>query len=420
MRLTRLKCIFAYCSLASGVIDFSFSEEQNLFRQALKEWFEKNLPIEKVREIDSKGKLPKEIIKGVADLGLLCMTLPEEHGGAGADWVTATIAAEELGYWDISVALPVFFLVQASWGYVVDRYCTDAVRDAVLRRAAKGQAFIGIGVTEPGGGSDVAAFKTTITKEGNHWVANGEKTYISGTEECKELGGGYFCSGYSDRSKGHRGMTGFYLPLNAPGVEVTKRFDDVGRMAISTGGFTMNKVKIPQEYLMGEVGRGFYITMEGFDAARLLVSASCIGVAERAIEIGLDYIKQRVAFEKPLAANQGIQFELAEDYAKLQATKQLIYRTAWMLDQKYQKGTFDALECTKWLSMCKLLAPQLAFDTLYHVMLWFGAYGYTKECPLEMGLRGVLSYCIGAEGTQNVQRIVIAREVLGREFTRTR
>lgn len=402
------------------MVDFGFTEEQKLFQQALKEFFAKNLPLEKVRENDTKGRIPRELIRGVADLGLLCMTLPEEHGGVGADWVTTTLAAEELGYWDLSVALPVFFLVQASWGYVVDKYCTDAVRDICLRKAARGESFIGIGVTEPGGGSDVAGFKTTLTKSGDGWVVNGEKTYISGTEECKQMGGGYFVSGYNDRSKAHRGMTAFYLPLNAPGVEITKRFDDVGRMAISTGGFTMTNVKIPKEYQIGEENRGFYLTMEGFDAARVLVSSSCIGVAERALELGMDYLKQRVAFEKPLASYQGIQFQLAEDYSKLMAVKELIYKTAWMVDQKYKKDAFTALECSKWISMCKLLAPQTAFDILYDVLLWFGAYGYTKECPIEMGLRGVLSYCIGAEGAQNVQKMVIAREVMGRDYTRTR
>jgi acyl-CoA dehydrogenase len=401
------------------MIDFSFTEEQVLFRQAIREWFEKNLPLEKVREYDTKAKIPREIIKGVADLGLLLMTLPEEHGGAGADWVTTTIAAEEMGYWDISIALPVLFLVQASWGYVVDRYASDAVRDACLRKAAKGDAFIGIAVTEPGGGSDVAGFKSTIRRESNYWVANGEKTYISGTEECKEMGGGYFVNAYSDRSKTHRGMTSFYLPLNSPGVEVTKRFEDLGRMAISTGGFTMNNVKIPLEYQLGAEGEGFYITMEGFDAARLLVSTTCIGASERALEIGIEYLKQREAFGSKLVNYQGIQFQLADKYAQLQAVKQMIYRTAWLLNKKYEKAEpgkqcdrAAALECSKWLSMCKLLAPKLAFDIFYDTMLWFGAYGYTKECPLEMGLRGIMSYCIGAEGAQNIQRTVIAREVL--------
>jgi acyl-CoA dehydrogenase len=402
------------------VVDFSFTDEQELFREAVREWLSKNLPIEKVRENDERHELPRSLIEGIGDLGLLCMTLPEEHGGAGADWVTTTIAAEELGYADISVALPVFFLVQASWGYVVDRYCTDAVRDDCLRKAVSGDAFIGIGVTEPGGGSDVAAFKTYLKEEDNGWIVNGEKTYISGTAECKELGGGYFVTGYHDASQGHRGMTAFYLPLDSPGVEISKRFDNLGRMAISTGGFKMTDVKIPKEYQIGDTGRGFYLTMEGFDAARVLVSASCVGAAERALDLGMDYIKERRAFEQPLAKYQGIQFDLAEMAAHHEAVKSLIYRTAWMMDQKYQHGTFSALEVSKYISMCKYLAPHLALDTFRRVLLWMGAYGYTKECPLEMGYRGVMSYCIGAEGTANIQKLVIARETLGRDWTKTR
>jgi len=402
------------------VVDFSFTDEQELFREAVREWLSKNLPIEKVRENDERHELPKSLIKGIGDLGLFCMTLPEEHGGAGADWVTTTIAAEELGYADISVALPVFFLVQASWGYVVDKYCTDAVRDDCLRKAVSGDAFIGIGVTEPGGGSDVAAFKTALKEADDGWIVNGEKTYISGTAECQELGGGYFVTGYHDRSQGHRGMTAFYLPLDSPGVEITKRFDNLGRMAISTGGFKMTDVKIPKEHQIGDKGRGFYLTMEGFDAARVLVSASCVGAAERALDIGMDYIKERRAFEQPLAKYQGIQFDLAEMAAHHEAVKSLIYRTAWMMDQKYQHGTFSALEVSKYISMCKYLAPHLALDTFRRVLLWMGAYGYTKECPLEMGYRGVMSYCIGAEGAANIQKLVIARETLGRDWTRTR
>ena len=177
------------------MVDFSFTEEQELFREMLKEWLAKNLTLEQVRKNDETHSIPDSIFKGLGDLGVLCMTLPEESGGAGADWVTATIAAEELGYADLSVAVPVFFLVQASWGYVVDKYCTDVVRDLCLRRAAKGESFIGIGVTEPGGGSDVAAFKTNLQRQDNGWLVNGEKTYISGVEEAAKRDGGYFVSG---------------------------------------------------------------------------------------------------------------------------------------------------------------------------------------------------------------------------------
>jgi acyl-CoA dehydrogenase len=387
---------------------------------AIREWADKSLDLEQVRENDENQEIPRNIIKEMGELGLLCLTLPEEHGGAGVDWVTATIAAEELGYADISVAVPVFYLVQASWGYVVDKFCTETVRELVLRRAATGDAFIGIGVTEPGGGSDVAGYHTNLKPdETGGWIVNGEKSYISGTAEAETMGGGYFVTGYHDRDKGHRGMTAFYLPINSPGVEVTKRFDNMGRMAISTGGFKMTDVKIPKEYQLGETGRGFYLTMEGFDAARVLVSASCLGAADKALEIGIEYLKERKAFGQPLAKYQGIQFEIAEIASQHEAIKSLVYRTAWMLDEKYRNGRFTPLEVAKYISMCKQLAPHHALDTMRRVLYWLGAYGYTKECPIEMGLRGVMSYCIGAEGTSNIQKLVIARETLGREWMKT-
>ena len=402
-------------------MDFSFSEEQDLFREAIREWLSKNLTLEQVRENDTKHELPMSLINGLGDLGLLLLTLPEEDGGSDADWVTATIGAEELGYADISVASPVFYLVQASWGYVINKLASERVKDEYIRRAATGNGFLGIGVTEPGGGSDVAGFKTNLKPAGDGgWIVNGEKTYISGTAESVEVNGGYFVSGYTNREAGHRGMTAVFMPVNWEGVEITKRFENMGRMAISTGGFQMTDVKVPAEFQLGETNRGFYYTMEGFDAARVLVSASCIGAAERALEIGMDYIKEREAFGQPLAKYQGIQFDLADMVAHHEAIKTLVYKTAWMLDQKYKTGKFNALEVSKYLSMCKYLAPHHALDTFRRVMYWMGAYGYTQECPLEMGLRGVMSYCIGAEGSANIQKIVVARETLGRDWTRTR
>jgi len=381
------------------MIEFEFTEEQQLFRKALHEWCQKRLPLEVVREMDKTGKMPEGIVKEMADLGLLIMTAPQEHGGTGADWVTACIAAEELGYHDISIAIPVFFLVQSSWGFVVDRYATEEIRNAVIRPAIKGNAFIGIATTE--------------------WIINGEKMYISGTEEVQKMGGGYWITARSSPAPPdapHKGMTGFYLPINASGVEVTKRFDDVGRMGISTGGFSMKNVRLPDSYRLGKEGDGFYPTMEGFDGARILIGATCIGAAQRALEIGMDYIKQRKAFGRPIGKFEGIQFELADDWAQLEALRSLVYRTAWMMDQKYQKQKFSPLEVTKYISAVKLKCPPFAMHTFEHAMIWMGAYGYTQECPLDMGWRGVMSYAIGAEGATNIQRIVIARELLGKDF----
>jgi acyl-CoA dehydrogenase len=401
------------------MVDFSFTEEQELFRKAIREWCEKNLPLEKIREMDSKGEIPREVLRSMADMGLLLMTAPQEHGGTGADWVTACVAAEELGYADVSIALPVLWLVESSWGFVVDKYCSEEVRNAVIRRAFKGDAFIGIASTESGGGSDVAAFKSTAKKDGNSWVLNGEKMYISGTEEAKRLGGGYFVLARTSSAPTeamHRGMTGFYLPMDAPGVDINKRLEDMGRMAISTGGFKMENVKVPDSYRIGEVDKGFYLTMEGFDNARILIGAVCVGAARRALDIGMEYIKERKAFGRPIGKFEGIQFELADDWAQLEALRSLVYRTAWMNDGKYKGGKFSSLEVSRMIAACKLIAPHFAFDVYKHAMIWMGAYGYTKECPLEMGLRGIMSYCVGAEGASNIQRTVIARELLGKEY----
>jgi acyl-CoA dehydrogenase len=401
------------------MVDFSFTEEQELFRKAVREWCEKNLPMEKIREMDTQGWIPQELLRSMGEMGLFIMTAPQEHGGAGADWVTACIAAEELGYADVSIALPVLWLVESSWGYVVDRYCSEQVRDEVIRKAIRGDAFIGIGSTEAGGGSDVAAFRSTARKQGNEWVLNGEKTYLSGTEEAKKIGGGYFVIARSSSAPpeaSHRGMTGFYVPMNASGVEIDKRYEDMGRMAISTGGFVMKNVRVPDSYRIGEVDKGFYLTMEGFDTARVLIAAVCVGAARRALDIGIEYVKERKAFGRPIGKFQGIQFELADDWAHLEALRSLTFRTAWTMDMRYKEDKFTPLEVTKMIAACKLLAPHLAFDVYKHAMIWLGAYGYTKECPLEMGLRGVMSYCVGAEGATNIQRTVIARELLGKEF----
>ncbi|MFQ6074463.1 MAG: acyl-CoA dehydrogenase family protein [Candidatus Bathyarchaeia archaeon] len=402
------------------MVDFSFTEEQKLIRKAIHEWCQKNLPLEKIREIDEKHEIPKEIVRGMADLDLLLMTIPEEHGGTSADWVTTSIVAEELGYADISIAIPVFFLVESSWGFVVDRYCSEQVREEFVKKAIEGKGFIGIATTEAGGGSDVANVLSTAKKEGATWALNGEKLYVSGTEEAKKWGGGYFVlvrtSPPPNPEKHHLGMTAFFLPINAPGVEVVKRFEDMGRMGISTGGFVMNNVLLPDFHRISVEGRGFYLTMEGFDAARLLIGATCLGASKRALEIGMKYIKERVAFGRPIAKFEGIQFELADLWAELEALRSLVYRTAWMMDKKYKEEKFSARKVSRYISACKLKVPPFAFDVFKRVMLWFGAYGYTKECPLEMGLRGIMSYMIGAEGSLNIQRIIIARELLGGKY----
>jgi acyl-CoA dehydrogenase len=402
------------------MVNFEFTEEQRLIRQTVHDWCKKNLPLETIRDMDRSGKPPPGLIKAMSDMGLIIITAPEEHGGIGADWITACLAAEELAYYDISCAIPVYFLLHSSWGFVVDRYASEEVRTKFVRPAMKGEGFIGIATTESGGGSDIGALRTVAKKEGNEWIINGEKMYISGTEEVQDLKGGYWITARTSPPPSptatHKGITGFFVPIKSPGVEVAKRLVEVGRMGISTGGFAMENVRIPDSYRLGEEGKGFYGTMEGFEGARILIAATCLGAAQRVLEIGMDYVKQRRAFGQPIGKFEGIQFELANDWAELEASRALVYRTAWMIDEKFKHNKFSPLEVTKYISACKLKVPPLAMHIAEHVMIWMGAYGYSQECPIDMAWRGIMSYCVGAEGTLNIQRIIIGRELLGKDF----
>jgi len=395
--------------------DFSFTEEQKLFKETVREFCEKNITM-RAREIDEKRRIPDEVIKGMAQLGLLAMTVSPKYGGAGADFTLATIATEELAHSDNSVATAVLFLVEAAWGYILDKYGTERAKEEVLPKVTKGEALIGIGSTEPDVGSDIAALKMRAKKEGDVYVLNGEKAYISGIKEVQRLGGGYVTVTKTAPELGHKGETLFYVPLNTPGITPTAILENMGRMGISTGGFNAENAKIPEHYVIGEVNRGFYHAIEGFTHARVLVAAACIGTAQRALEIGMDYIKQRKAFGRPIGKFEGIQFQLADDYTKLETARLLVYKSAWIIDEFYRKGRFTHHDVNKAAAMAKLYAGTAAFEIYKDVMLWLGAFGYTKECPLEMGLRGVMSYIIGAEGTQNIMRIILGRELLGAEF----
>jgi acyl-CoA dehydrogenase len=190
----------------------------------------------------------------------------------------------------------------------------------------------------------------------------------------------------------------------------------MGRMGISTGGFALEDVHLPAAHQVGERNRGFYHAMEGFSAARVLIGATCVGASEAALNMGIDHIKQRHAFGHPLASYEGISFPLADRYADLESTRLLVYKGAWTLDQKYESGAKTHSDIALAAALAKLRAPKVGFEIMNEVADWFGAMAYTKECPVEMGIRGIRSYSIGAEGTMNIMRLVIARELLGAQF----
>jgi acyl-CoA dehydrogenase len=402
-------------------MDFGWTEEQRLWRRAVRDFAQQEIA-PRVREIDTTERIPPEIIKGMAEMGLLTPLVGEEYGGAEIDWMMATIAAEELGRADISLAVPVLYLVEAAWGFIFHQYGTPELKEEYLPKVTRGEAFLGIATTEPAGGSDIlGACHTQAVRDGNEWVFNGEKVFISGVRESLEWGGIHLMLARTkpDPSAGHRAFTFFAVPLKGmEGVSPTF-FEDMGRMGISTGGFALEDVRLPAHHQVGELDRGFYHAMEGFSAARTLIGATCVGAAQAVLELGMDHIKQREAFGRPLASFEGIQFPLADLYTELESIKLTTYKAAWTMDQKYKQETATHHDIALSAAMAKLRAPVLGFKIMNEVADWFGAMAYTKECPVEMSIRGIRSYSIGAEGTPNIMRLIIARELLGRDFLPT-
>lgn len=397
-------------------MDFSWTEEQEIWRKTVRSFAEKKIKPH-IREIDTDRKIPESIIKDMGKLGLLAPTIPKEYGGADLDWTMTCIAAEELGRADISLAIPVLYLVEAAWGFILSRYGTGQVKDEFLPKVTSGDAFCGIAVTEPEGGSDiVGASRTKAEKKGKNWILNGEKMFISGIAESKDWGGVHLTLARTDPTSGHKGFSFFAVPLKNNADIETTLLEDMGRMGISTGGFSMNNLELPDEYLIGELNKGFYYSMEGFSAARTLIGATCVGAAEAALDMGKEHIKSRNSFGRPIGSFEGIQFPLAEHFTNIEEVKLLTYKSAWLMDKMYKEGKFSHHDVAIAAAMSKLRAPIHAFSIMNEVADWLGATGYTKEYPIEMGIRGVRSYSIGAEGTMNIMRIIIARELLGKEF----
>jgi len=396
-------------------MDFSFTEEQELFRKSVRAFCEKKIaPF--ANEIEEKGEIPYKVLEDMASFGLLGITISREYGGSGADFITAAIATEEIARADISMATAVYYLVEAGWGFLMNRYGSKKAKEELLPDVTKGKTFLGIASTEAAGGSDVVSISTTMKKEGEKLVVNGAKTFISGVREATKYGGGYVIVVKTSPELAHKGLSLCYLPVKDIAGITTNVFKQMGREGISTGAIIIKNVEIPSHYLIGDWNKGFYYAMEGFNCARPLVAAACIGAAGKALESGIEYLKERRVFGSPLAKFEGMQFQVAENYTKLESARLLVYKAAWMLDQMYANNRFSHKEINKAVASAKLIAPTVAFDIIKDVLIWHGAYGYTKEAGLEKGLRGVASYIMGAEGAQNIMKIIISRELLGKEF----
>lgn len=395
-------------------MDFQLSDEEQLFQKTVHEMLQEKLaPVS--RDIDEKHKIPESVLEEMAKMGLLGVTIPEKYGGAGGSVTMAALGAMEVGAADPSMATAVYYLLVTGWSHLTSKLGSEALKENLLRKVASNKAFLGIATTEPGGGSDLVGMATSARREGAKLLLSGEKSYISGVSEAKTLGGGHLTLMKTDPSLKHKGLTFAYVPVNSKGVETTV-LHNMGRMGISTGIVKYTDVEIPEENIIGEYNRGFYHAMLGFNYARTLVAAACVGASQWALEVGAEYIKNRKAFGQPLAKFEGVSFEYADLAVQIEMTRNVVLKAASLLDAYDQGKDVSMKELNMAVAASKLTAPQLALDCVKKVMTWHGALSYTKETMLEMAMRGILSYVVGAEGALNIMRLIIVRETLGPEF----
>jgi len=376
-------------------LDFDFTGEQELFRRTVREFARKEIG-PKIREYERKQEFPWDIFRKMGKSGLLGLRLPKQYGGQEADAVTMGILQEELAR--VGWQIPLGDIL----GEILALHGSEHLKTEWLPALAKGEKMLGVANTEPSAGSDAAAITTRAVRKGDHYVLNGEKQFITGIDEC----GAYCILAKTDPDKGARGVSMFLVETNSPGIERYK-LDAMGWKLFSFGGLVLKDVSVPAANLIGEENQGFLYVMETFDLMRALIAIWCVGMAEESLDENIEYVKERKAFGRPIGKFESVQSRIVDGYTKLEAARLLCYRTLWLKD----KGE----RITKHSSMVKWYVPLLAFNIVNDCLQNRGALGYTTECLDEYRLREIRGASIG-DGTTDINKIVVARELLGRDF----
>lgn len=376
-------------------LNFEFTEEQELFRRTVREFASKEIA-PKVREYERKREFPWNVYRKMGSAGLLGLRFAREYGGQDADATTMGVLVEEMGRagWQIPLS--------DIMGEILQLNGPETLKKEWLPAMAKGERMLGVANTEPSTGSDAAAITMRATRNGDNYVLNGEKQYITGVMEM----GAYCFLAKTDQEKGARGVSMFFVEMNTPGIEKYE-LDALGWKLFSFGGLVLKNVTIPAANLIGEENRGFTYVMETFDLMRALIAIWAIGLAESSLDECIEYTKQRTAFGRPIAKFESVQSRIVEGYTKLEAARLLSYRTLWLKDQ--------GKKITKESAMIKWYVPQLCFKIVNDCLQNRGALGFTTLCMDEYRLRELRGAMIG-DGTMDINKIVVARELLGREF----
>ena len=384
-------------------MEFSFTDEQEQLRRTVREFAESEIAPH-VMEWDEASAFPSAVIPKLAELGLLGVLFPEEYGGAGMGYLEYVIAIEELARVDGSVGLIVAAHNSLCTNHIY-KFGSEAQRQKYVTPLAKGKKLGCWSLTEPEAGSDAGGTRTVAIKAGGEWVLNGAKTFTTNghyADVCVAMA-------VTDQAKSSHGISAFIIERGTPGFRPGKKENKLGMRASDTSEVVFNDCRVPAGNLLGEEGQGFINSLQVLDGGRISIAALALGMARGACEAATKYAQQRRQFGKAIAEFQAVQFKLADMTTEISAARMLVYRAAWLADRSRAGG--GAIRFTREASMAKLYASEVAVRVANEAVQVFGGYGFTKDYPVEKFYRDAKLCTIG-EGTSEIQRLVIARQLL--------
>ena len=376
-------------------VSFALTEEQKQLRALAREFAEKEMR-PKAAEYDEAQQHPVDVIAKAHELGLMNVHVPEEYGGLGLPAFDGMLVGEELNFGCSGIGTSIGANGLGAAPVILSG--SEEQRSNWLPPLLEEPILCSFGLTEPDAGSDVARMKTTAVRKGDEYVLNGSKTFITNAGHAEWI----VVFAKTDPSKGHRGISAFIVPTSTEGLVIEKHLDKMGQRATDTSAFALTDVVVPAANRIGEEGEGFKIAMKTLDFTRPGTAAGAVGVAQAAYELAVEYAKERVTFDLPIAMHQGVNFMIADMATEIEASRLLVWQAAWLIDQG-ERATLQS-------SFAKRFAADTVMKVTTDAVQVFGGYGYIKEYPVEKLMRDAKLFQI-YEGTSQIQRLVIAKEI---------
>ena len=384
-------------TIETAGLSFELSDSQKAVQELVRNFAENEMrPV--VMQYDESQEFPHEIVRKLADLGFLGITWPEELGGAGLTELDATIIIEELAKVDPSVALTVASHNSLCTGHIM-LHGSEEQKKKYVPDLASGRKLGAWGLTEPGSGSDSGGMKTSAVRDGQGWILNGSKTFITQGS----VGSTYVVMALTDREKGKASISAFIVEKGAKGFTIGKKENKLGMRCSDTATLVFDGVRVPGENLIGKIGDGFRQALKVLDGGRIGIAALSVGIAQGALDASLKYSKERFQFGKPLSEFQAVQWKLADMVTEIKAARALTRKAAWM--------KMNGRDINLAAAQAKYFSSEAAVRAANEAVQIHGGYGFIKEFPVEKLYRDVKLMTIG-EGTSEVQKMVIARNLL--------